>query len=156
MGNAILRETRRACTGAGMASADFAPHFAPSPETAPFWDGVRNGVLRIPHCRDCAAYHFYPRPLCPHCWSRNIEWVTVSGAGRLHTFVVNHRPPKHLGPGPVVLAMVELDEGPRMMTQIIDVDPDPARIRCDMPVEVVFDAAVAGVTLPKFRPRGTR
>lgn len=137
-----------------MASPEPSPLFVPSPETRPFWDGVRDGVLRIPRCRDCTAYHFYPRPLCPHCWSRNIEWVQANGTGRLHTFVINHRPPQHLGPGPVILGMVELDEGPRLMTQIVGVDPDPVSVRCDMPVEVVFEGPAAGMTLPKFRPRG--
>ncbi|MCK6554912.1 OB-fold domain-containing protein [Candidatus Binatia bacterium] len=139
-----------------MASVDSFPRFAPTPETAPFWEGVRNRVLRLPRCRTCNAYHFYPRPLCPYCWSRDLEWVTVGGRGRLHSFVINQRPPKHVGPGPIVLAMVELDEGPRLMTELVGIDPDPARLRCDMPVEVVFEAAGEGVVLPKFRPRGAR
>lgn len=128
--------------------------FRPTPETAPFWEGVRTGVLRLPRCRDCGAHHFYPRARCPHCWSRNLEWVTARGTGRLHAFTINYRPPAHCGPGPVIVAIVELDEGPRLMTELVGVDPDPARLRCDMPVEAVFEPPTAGVRLPKFRPAG--
>ena len=139
-----------------MAAAGPPPLFTPTPETTPFWEGVRTHRLRLPRCRTCETYHFYPRSLCPRCWSRDLEWVTVSGRGRLHTFVINYRPPKPLGHGPMIVAIVELDEGPHLMTELVGVDPDPAVLRCDVPVEVVFEPPTAGVTLPKFRPRRAR
>jgi uncharacterized OB-fold protein len=80
-------------------------------------------------------------------------WQTVSGRGRLHTFTINYRP-RPDGPfaGPYVIAIVELDEGPRLMTNLVGVEPDPAQLRCDMPVEVVFEPLDDDITLPRFRP----
>ncbi len=129
----------------------------PTPETRPFWEAAKHHVLRIQRCRDCAQHYFYPRPLCPHCLSRNVEWVAVSGRGRLHTFVINHRPPRNFPvQGAFVIGIVELEEGPRVLTNIVGVEPDPARVRCDMPVEVVFEDITEEVTLPKFRPVESR
>ena len=125
----------------------------PTPDTQPFWDAAKRRQLLIQRCTACGQYYFYPRPLCPHCLSRDVEWVAVSGRGRLHTFVINHRPPRHFPlPAPVVVAIVELDEGPRLMTNLVGVDPDPRHLRCEMPVEVVFDDLTADITLPRFRP----
>jgi hypothetical protein len=98
--------------------------------------------------------YFYPRPLCPACLSRRVRWVDASGRGRLHTFVINHRPPRGFPvAAPFVIGIVELEEGPRMMSHIVGVTPDPAALRCDMPLEVVFEDLTAEITLPKFRPR---
>lgn len=139
-----------------MADAYTGPIPKPTPETKPFWDAARQHTLRIQRCADCAHYYFYPRPLCPHCLSRNVAWVAVSGRGRLHTFVINHRPPRNLPlAAPFVIGIVELEEGPRLMTNIVGVDPDPAKLRCDMPVEVVFEDITADITLPRFRPRAS-
>ena len=93
-------------------------------------------------------------PLCPGCLSRRVQWVTASGRARLHTFVINHRPPRHYPvPPPIVIGMVELEEGPRMMSHIVGVPPDPTALRCDMALEVVFEDITDEITLPKFRPR---
>ena len=73
-----------------MSRPPFSPK--PTPETQPFWDGTKKGELRIQRCRDCEQFYFYPRPLCRHCFSRNVDWQTVSGRGRLHTFTINYRP----------------------------------------------------------------
>ena len=125
----------------------------PTPETKPFWDAARQHILRIQHCRDCAQHYFYPRPLCPHCLSRNVEWVDCSGRGRLHTFVINYRPPRNFPQQqPFILGIVELDEGARMLSNIVGIDADPQLLRCDMPVEVVFEEITEAITLPKFRP----
>ena len=125
----------------------------PTPETKPFWDGMKEGELRVQYCLDCDRYYFYPRPVCRHCLSRNVEWRAVSGRGRLHTFTVSYRASRNAPfPAPFVIAVVELDEGPRIMTNLVEVEPDPATLRCDMPVEVVFDAVSDDVTLPRFRP----
>jgi uncharacterized OB-fold protein len=134
-----------------MSRPPFSPK--PTPETQPFWDGTKKGELRIQRCRDCEQFYFYPRPLCRYCFSRNVVWQTVSGRGRLHTFTINYRP-RPDGPfaGPYVIAIVELDEGPRLMTNLVGVEPDPAQLRCDMPVEVVFEPLDDDITLPRFRP----
>ena len=127
-----------------------------TPEAKPYWDGARDGKLMIPRCRACARAHFYPRVACPHCGSRDLQWVQASGRGRLLSFEIAHqilnkafkvRPP-------VILAMVELEEGPRLLTNLVNATPDPAALRCDMPVEVVFETLTDEVTLPVFQPAG--
>jgi hypothetical protein len=130
---------------------------SPTPDTAPFWEGAKRGELRIQHCNDCAAYFFYPRPLCRHCLSRDVEWRAVSGRGRLHTCTITYRSGRASPfPGPFVIAIVELDEGPRLMTNLVDVEPDPAALRIGMPVEVVFADISPEITLPRFRPAAAR
>lgn len=136
-----------------MASTYTGPVPKPTPETKPFWDGAKQHKLIVQRCRDCHQHYFYPRPLCPHCLSRNVEWIEVSGRGRLHTFVVNHRPPRNFPtPAPYIIGIVELDEGPRLMSNIVGIEADPKIVRCDMPVEVVFEDITDEITLPKFRP----
>jgi hypothetical protein len=74
----------------------------------------------------------------------------------LHTFVINDRPPRNYPvPAPIVIGMVELEEGPRLMSHIVGVAADPAVLRCDMPLEVVFEDITDEITLPKFQPRAT-
>lgn len=125
----------------------------PTPETRPFWEAAKRRELRIQQCHDCGAHYFYPRPLCPYCLSRNVAWVRCSGRGRLHTYVINHRPPRNYpASGPYIIGIVELEEGPRLMTNIVGVEPDPKALRCDMPVEVVFEDIDEHFAIPKFRP----
>ena len=126
----------------------------PTPETKPYWDAAKQHRLAIQRCNDCAKHYFYPRPLCPHCLSRNVEWVQASGRGILHTFVINHRPPRGFPVAPpYVIGIIDLEEGARILAQVVDLEPDPAKIRCDTPVEVIFEDVTAEITLPKFRPR---
>jgi uncharacterized OB-fold protein len=81
-----------------------------------------------------------------------VYWVEASGRGKLHTYFINHRAPrKSPMPPPLILAIVELDEGPRLMTNIVGTEPDPAKLPFDAPVEVVFDDITPEFTLPKFR-----
>ncbi|GIW40195.1 MAG: hypothetical protein KatS3mg076_0772 [Candidatus Binatia bacterium] len=125
----------------------------PTPETKPFWEAAKQRVLLVQECETCGHRYFYPRPLCPRCFSSRVRWLRCSGRGRLHTFVVNHRPPKDFPlPAPYVIAIVELEEGPRMLTNLVGVDPDPKTLRCDMPVEVVFEDITEDIALPRFRP----
>ena len=124
----------------------------PTPETKPYWDALKEHRLLIQRCKECRRAYFYPRPFCPRCFSFNVEWFEASGHGKLYSFVINHRPAPGFGPEPYVIAVVELDEGPRMMTNLIDVEPDPDKISCDMPVRIVYEDVTAEVTLPKFRP----
>ena len=136
-----------------MTTAYTGPIPKPTPETKPFWDAAKQHKLRIQRCGDCAQHYFYPRPLCPHCLSRNVSWVDVSGRGKLHTFVINQRAARGFpATGPYVIGIVELDEGPKMMSNIVGVEPDPKALRCDMPVEVVFEDLTDEITLPKFKP----
>jgi hypothetical protein len=128
----------------------------PTPETRPFWEAARRHELHLQRCRACGRHVFYPRAVCPHCFGNDLEWQRVSGRGRLHTFTVVHRGARGfpLGP-PYVLAIVELAEGPRLMTNLVDCEADPARLTIGMPVEVVFADVAAAVALPRFRPVGS-
>ena len=127
-----------------------------TPEARPYWDGARDGRLMIPRCRACGKAHLHPRVLCPFCGSRDLEWVRASGRGRLHSFEIAHQilNKAFKVKTPVVLAMVELEEGPRLLTNLVNVAPDPTSIRCDMPVEVVFERQTDDITLPMFQPIG--
>lgn len=122
----------------------------PTPETAPYWEGARAGELRIQRCRDCASAYFYPRPYCPRCGSAEVEWFAASGRATLASYIISER----AAPGfeaPYVIAIVELAEGPRMMTNIVDVEPTPERLELDMPLEVRFEDR-GEVAVPVFAP----
>lgn len=123
----------------------------PDGETQPFWDGVRDGRLRIQRCRACGKFVFYPRSVCPHCMAAELDWVNASGRGRVHSYTVVHRaPPGFEGDAPYAVVLVELEEGPHLLTRLTDVDVREVRI--GMAVEL----AVAGdPPLPYFkRSRG--
>ena len=122
-----------------------------TPETQAFWDGTKAHRLMLPWCKDCGKPHFYPRSICPFCLSANLEWRQASGRGKLHTYVINFKAAKGFTKVPYVIAVVELDEGPRMMTNIVIDDPTPEALPIDAPVEVVFDDVTETITLPKFR-----
>lgn len=124
-----------------------------TPESRPFWEAARQHRLSLPYCAACDRWHFYPRPYCPHCFSADLDWRDASGRGRLLTFVINARGPRNFPvPAPYVIGIVELAEGPRMMSLIVDVEPTPEALACDMPVEVVFADVTPEWTLPRFRP----
>jgi uncharacterized OB-fold protein len=124
-----------------------------TPETRPFWEAARRHELSVQRCRACGRHFFYPRAVCPHCLADDVEWRRVSGRGTVHTFTVVHRGQRNFPlPAPYVIAIVELDEGPRLMTNLVGIEPDPAKIRIGLPVEVVFEDVSADVALPRFRP----
>jgi uncharacterized OB-fold protein len=123
----------------------------PTPETAPYWEAARAGELRIQRCRACGRHYFYPRTACRYCASLDVEWVRVSGRARLVSYVINHRPLPGSELDPPVIALVKLDEGPRLMTNIVGVESDPAKLLLDMRLVVTFEER-AGVVLPVFRP----
>lgn len=123
----------------------------PTPETLHFWEGTKAGKLLLQQCSVCSHIYFPPRPFCPECASRDVGIVEASGRGVLYSYVINHRLPKWID-APYSIAVVQLDEGPRMMTNIVDVEQKPEALVLDMPVEVVFDAVTEDITLPKFRP----
>ena len=121
----------------------------PVPETAPFWAAAKDERLLIQRCRSCCRHYFYPRPFCPHCASDDVVWDEVSGRGRLVSYVINYRP---LPPavGAQVIALVQLDEGVRLLTNIVDATPDPAALPLDAPVLVTFQPC-GDYKLPVFR-----
>ncbi|MEO8707523.1 MAG: Zn-ribbon domain-containing OB-fold protein [Lacisediminihabitans sp.] len=124
-----------------------------TPETQDFWDGAKEGNLRLQRCKDCSDVYFPPRPFCPKCSSRNVESFTASGKGRLYSYVINHRPaPGFEADAPYAIAVVELNEGPRMMTSITGVEQTPEALPLDMALEVNFEAVSDKISLPKFKP----
>lgn len=124
----------------------------PTPETQRFWDGCAAGELWIQHCDDCSRYYFYPRPSCPNCGSLNVRWAQVSGRAKLYSYIISHRAAVgYENELPYTIAVVELEEGPRMTTNIVGVDPDPEQLTIDMPLEVTFEQR-GDVSLPMFRP----
>jgi uncharacterized OB-fold protein len=124
------------------------------PEVKPFWDGTAEGKLLLPRCVDDQTLIWYPKPFCPTCASTRVEWVPASGRGTVYSYTVNRRGvadlPAYRNAGVYVLAYVELEEGPRIMTNIVDCDPDSVRI--GQKVELVFHDTGEGSALPRFRP----
>jgi len=123
----------------------------PTPETQHFWDGCKAGELRLQRCTVCAKSYFPPRPFCPSCASRSVEVYKASGKAILYSFVINHRPRPDMGKEPHSIAVVELAEGPRMMTNIIGCPQTPEALQLDMPLEVVFQS-FGEISLPLFQP----
>jgi uncharacterized protein len=122
------------------------------PSTQPFWDAAAQGRLLIAVCHDCGHRFFYPRPFCPLCWSGSVGWLQASARAQLYTWsvvYVNDLPPFH-SRVPYVAAIAELEEGPRMETNIIDCDFDALYV--GMPLEVQFRAESGVPTIPVFRP----
>jgi uncharacterized OB-fold protein len=125
----------------------------PTPETRHFWEGTRAGELRLQKCSDCEHTYFPPRPFCPQCSSRNVEVVVASGRATLESYVISHRPHKAFE-GPYAIALVALEEGPRMMSNIVDCAQTPEALQLDMPLRVTFEDAGEDIHLPLFAPAG--
>lgn len=124
----------------------------PDAATAPYWSAAHEGRLELPCCLDCRRRHFYPRTLCPHCGSARLEWAACSGRGVVYSYTVVHRAPSpaFAAEVPYVVAVVELEEGPRLMTNIVDCAPDAVRV--GMSVRVAFRRMSDSITLPVFEP----
>lgn len=92
---------------------------------APYWEAAARGELQIPNCRSCDAPFWYPRAACPRCLSTAIDWVAASGSGTIYASSVHHRGPtgEFQAEAPYVVALVDLDEGVRLLTNIVRVDP---------------------------------
>jgi uncharacterized OB-fold protein len=121
-------------------------------ESKGFWEACQRHELYLQKCRACGALRYYPRALCPRCLSGDTEWVLSSGRGTVYTYTVTYQ---NQAAGfreglPYVLAYVELDEGIRLLTNIVGCAPEAVHI--GMVVEVAFDDVTQDATLPKFKP----
>jgi uncharacterized OB-fold protein len=123
----------------------------PSTLTQAYWDAARERRLVIQRCSDCGVKQFYPRPFCLACLSEAVEWVDASGRGTIYTFTINHRAAYAGAPVPQAVAIVQLEEGPRLMANIIDSPFE--NITIGAPVEVCFEEVSADIVLPQFRLR---
>lgn len=121
-------------------------------ESRPYWDAAAEGRFLIRTCNACGEVHHYPRPFCPSCWSDDVEWTEASGEATLYTWSVVHRndmvPFDQLVP--YVPAVVDLAEGPRVMTNVVDVEPDSLEI--GMALTVTFRQQADDLTVPVFKP----
>jgi uncharacterized OB-fold protein len=127
------------------------PAPAPSPETQEFWSATAEQRLLLKRCTPCGTVIWYPRAICPACHSTETEWFEASGRGTVYSFTVSRRgegPYKEAAP--YVLAYVQLEEGPRVLTNIVDCDVDAVAV--DQPVTVVFDDTGEGNALVRFTP----
>ena len=130
------------------------PRPNPTRLTEPFWEGTRLGVLRIQRCRACDHWRWTPLLACPRCWSEDTEWAAASGLGTVYSYTVVHRPvdPAQFQ-APYVLAVVHLDEGPHMLTNIVGCAPDAVRV--DMRVTVRFERLDDEFVVYPFAPTGS-
>jgi len=120
--------------------------------TARFWKAASEGRLELPRCNACDRFHYYPRAICPPCGSEDLSWERLSGRGTVYSWTVSHRP---AGAGfkpfvPYVVALIDLEEGPRMLSNVRTDDLDSMAI--DMAVTVDFEALADAIALPVFRP----
>ncbi|RJG02604.1 Zn-ribbon domain-containing OB-fold protein [Noviherbaspirillum sedimenti] len=123
----------------------------PTAITRPFWTGVQENRFQLQFCNCCEKWVFYPRALCPHCWSDRLSWREASGIGRIKTFTVVHKPghPAWTPMAPYALALIELKEGPTMLSLLVGVDPD--QVMVGMPVKLHM-TRVGELILPCFEP----
>jgi uncharacterized OB-fold protein len=121
-------------------------------ESKGYWEACRRHELYVQECRTCGTRRFYPRALCPRCLSDDTEWLRAAGSGTVYTFTVTHQnqSPAFRGEVPYVLAWVELDEGVRLLTNVVECAP--AAVHIGMRVEVVFEDVNDEIAIPRFRP----
>jgi uncharacterized protein len=124
-----------------------------TPEMKPFWDAARRHELVVQRCTGCGTHRFPARDICSRCLSRDAAWTPVSGRGSVFSWAIMHQVyhPGFAAEVPYAVVVIELDEGARLVSNLVDCAP--ADIRAGMPVEVVFDDVAPDVSLPKFRPR---
>jgi uncharacterized OB-fold protein len=126
---------------------------APSPETEPFWEGLKAERLLIPRCRACGGWHFYPKPACPHCGSADLAWAEASGDAAVYSFSTVHRAPSAAFKDevPYTVLIVALAEGPHMMSRLVNADPETVEIGA--PLRLAFAPCGEGY-LPVFELAG--
>ena len=120
--------------------------------TKPFWEATKRHELLMPRCKNHNGFFFYPRDLCPVCLSPDIEWAKVTGKGRVYAYTVVYQPndPLFAEDAPYPYAVIQLDEGARMISNVIEIDPE--KVEIDMRVEAVFEDITDEWTLVKFKP----
>jgi len=125
----------------------------PGPISEPFFEGAKRHELMLMRCSSCGVYRLAERPSCPECWSDDYEWVKGSGRGSIYSYVIMHQQlhPAFADDIPYNVAVVELEEGPRMVSNIIGCGNEELHV--GQPVEVVFDNITEDCTIPRFRPR---
>jgi uncharacterized OB-fold protein len=123
---------------------------SPTPETQPYWDGLREHRLRLQTCADCGKVRHYPRPMCDACWSMNTNWINASGRGSVHSWTITHYAfhPGFKGDLPYILLTVDLPEGVRMNAQTRGIEASALRV--GLPVKLAFDTVKPDLTLPVF------
>ena len=121
-------------------------------ESRPFWEGCQKGKLLLQYCGSCQQYQFYPRLYCMQCGSDELQWVQASGHGVIYSYTIIHqnKSPEFVHDTPYNVAIVQLEEGPRMLSNIVNIEP--GELQVDLTVTVVFDQATDSVTLPRFKP----
>jgi uncharacterized OB-fold protein len=125
----------------------------PLPETQPFWDAAASERLAIQRCADCHRCYFPPAPVCPHCTSRNVHWEDVSGRATLYSYVITASPwPLWEMPPPFSVATIALEEGPRLLSTVVDCEQSPAALKIDMPLVATWRKFGDGPRLLCFRP----
>ncbi len=124
----------------------------PTEEAAEFWAGCMQHELRLQRCAACNKYQFPPQSFCRHCSGDSLNWVPVSGRGKVLSYTIVHWSPNpaYAADAPYSLALIQLDEGPRMLTNIVGCTP--AEVRIGMAVAVVFERCGEDILLPKFKP----
>ncbi len=123
----------------------------PTPETEHFWEGCKQGELRLQKCNDCGHVYFPPRPFCAACSSRSVSVFVASGRATLASYIINerHHPAWE---APHSIAIVELEEGPRMASNVVGCPQTPEALQVDMPLLVHFEPVSDEITLPLFAP----
>ena len=125
----------------------------PTPETEFFWRKTKDHELWIQRCIDCSEAFFYPRLHCPKCNTDKVEWFQASGRGTLYSYMINYRPaPGFEAEAPYAIAVIELEEGPRMMGNIVGIENTPENLVLDMPLRVTFTDATEDIAIPNWEP----
>lgn len=128
---------------------------APTPDTQHYWDEAAERRLVLRFCNACDRFFFYPRSHCRFCGGADVEWRRAGGRARLVSYIINRRPMAAFEEYSPVIALVELEEGVTMMTNIVGVEPDPSALILDMPLTVAFEDR-QGRVLPVFEPAEVR
>ncbi|MFN8524482.1 MAG: OB-fold domain-containing protein [Chloroflexota bacterium] len=127
----------------------------PDPVTKPFWDSVKAHRMMLQKGSKSGKFVFYPRAISPYDPDEELVWTPVSGRGVVHAFTIPHRHPVQAftKDGPYVVALIELEEGAKMLTNLVGVAANPDAVKVGMAVEVAYDDVTDELTLPKFKPR---
>jgi uncharacterized OB-fold protein len=115
----------------------------------PFWEGCREGKLQLQHCGECGKYQFYPRIVCSHCGAATLSWKAASGRGIIASFTVVRRGISEAYTAPYIIALIDLAEGPRMMSSIVNANPDEVYVGAS--VNVNFESWGGNYVLPVFK-----